>query len=64
MADDDGLLFAKRRHQRDHVADIVEDGVGADIGGRAGPAEPAHVGGDDMETGCRDGADLVPPGIG
>src|SRR5207244_5676079 len=32
MADNDGLLFAKRRHQRDHVADIVEDGVGADVG--------------------------------
>ena len=64
MADNDGLLFAKRRHQRDHVADIVEDGVGADVGGRAGPAEPAHIGGDDMETGFRDGSDLVPPGIG
>ena len=25
MADNDGLLFAERRHQRDHVADIVED---------------------------------------
>ena len=64
MADNDGLLFAKRRHQRDHVADIVEDGVGADVGWRAGPAEPAHIGGDDMEAGFRDGSDLVPPGIG
>ena len=64
MADDDGLLFAERRHQRDHVADIVEDAVGPDISGRAGPAKPAHVGRDDMETGRRDRGDLVPPGIG
>jgi hypothetical protein len=64
MADNDGLFFAKRRHQRNHVADIVEDGVGADFDRRAGPAEPAHIGGDDMETGFRDGSDLVPPGIG
>ena len=64
MADNDSLPFTKCCHQRDHVADIVEDGVGADIGWRAGPAESPHIGGDDMETGCRDGSDLVPPGIG
>ena len=64
MADNDSLLFAKRRHQRDHVADIVEDGVGADVSRRAGPAEPAHIGGNDMETGFGDRSDLVPPGIG
>ena len=64
MADNEGLLFTKRRHQRDHVADIVEDGVGADLGWRAGPAEPAHIGGDDMETGFRDGGDLVSPRVG
>ena len=54
VADDDGLLFAQRRHQRDHVADGIEDAVGADIGGRAGPAIAAHVGSDDMKAGIRD----------
>ena len=39
MADDDRLLFAERRDQRDHVADSVEDAVGVDVGGRAGSAE-------------------------
>ena len=64
MADNDGLLFAERRHQRDHVADIVEEGIGADIGRRAGPAEPAHIGGDDTEAGLCDRRNLVPPGVG
>ena len=64
MADDHGLLFAERLHQRDHVADIVENAVGADIGGRAGLAEAAHVGGSDPEARGRDRRDLVPPGIG
>jgi hypothetical protein len=64
MADDDGLLLAKGRHQRDHVADIVEDAVGGDLGGGAAAAKPAHVGRHDMETGSRDRRDLVPPGIG
>ena len=64
VADDDGLFFAERRHQRDHVAGIVEDAVGLDLGWRTGPAEAAHVGGNDMEAGFRDAPDLVPPGIG
>ena len=64
MADNDGLLFAKRRHQRNHVADIVKEGIGADIGRRAGPAEPAHIGGDDTEAGFRDRRDLMPPRVG
>ena len=33
VADNDGLLFAKRRHQCAHVADIVEDGVVAESAG-------------------------------
>ncbi len=64
MADDDGLLFAKRRNQRNHVADVIEDAVGGDIGRRAGPAETAHIRGDDMEAGRRNRRDLMPPGIG
>jgi len=28
--------FLQRRDQRDHVADVIEDAVRADIGGRAG----------------------------
>ena len=64
MADNGGLLFAKRRHQRDHVADVVKDRVGADIGRRAGPAEPAHIGSDDTEAGLCDRGNLVPPGVG
>ena len=64
MADDDGLLLAERCDQSDHVADRIEDRVGADIGWRAGPAEAAHVGGDDMEAGLGQRRDLVPPGVG
>ena len=64
MADNDGLLFAERRHQRNHVADIVKEGIGADIGRRAGPAEPPHIRGDDTEAGLCDRGNLVPPGVG
>jgi hypothetical protein len=64
VADDDSLLFAQRFHQRDHVADIVENAVGTDIGGRAGSAKASHVGCDDMKTRRRDCRDLVAPGIG
>jgi hypothetical protein len=55
MADDNRLLLAERRHQRDHVADV---------GRRGGPSEPAHIRRSDMEAGFRDSRDLVPPGIG
>jgi hypothetical protein len=64
VADDDSLLFAERLYQGYHVSDSVKDAVGADIGGRAGPAKTSHVGSDDMETRRRDRRDLVPPGIG
>ena len=64
MADDDGLFLAKRRHEGDHVADGVEDGVGADVTRRAALPIAAHVGRHDMETGVGQGRDLVPPGIG
>ncbi len=64
MADNDRLFLAERRDQRDHVADIVEDAVGFHIGRCAAAAKPAHIWGHDMETGIRDGRDLVPPGIG
>ena len=63
MADDGGALFAECRHQRDHVADIVEDGVGADIRRRGSASKPAHIGRHDMEARGRDGRDLMPPGI-
>ena len=64
MADYHGLLFAKRRHQGDHVADIVKDGVGADIGRRTAAAKAAHVGRHDVEAGVCDRGNLVPPGLG
>jgi hypothetical protein len=63
MADDDGLLFAERRDQRDHVADKVEYAVGADVGGRTGAAEAAHIRGDHVETSLSEGRNLMPPGI-
>ena len=54
MADNHGLLFAERGHQRDHIADIVEDAVSVDIGGRAAATKSAHVGRHDVETGRRE----------
>ena len=63
MADNDRLLFAERRDQRNHVADEVEYAVGTDLGGRAGAAEAAHVRRDNVKTGRGDDGDLVPPGI-
>jgi hypothetical protein len=64
VADDHGLRLAERFDQCDHVADGIENAVGVDIGGSAGPAESPHVRRDDMETGSRDRRDLMPPGIG
>jgi hypothetical protein len=64
MADDDGLFFAERGDERDHVADGVENTVGIDIGRRAGSAEAAHIGCRDTESGRGDRRDLMPPGIG
>jgi hypothetical protein len=63
MADDNGALFTQRRHQRDHVANEIEDAVGTDLGGRAGATKAAHIRRDDVETGLGDGRNLVPPGI-
>jgi hypothetical protein len=31
MADDSGLAFAERAHQRHHVPDGIEDAVGGDL---------------------------------
>jgi hypothetical protein len=64
VADDKGVLLAKRCDQRDHVADRVKNAVGADLGRRAGLPKPAHVGRHDMETGLGQGRNLVPPRIG
>src|SRR5207237_332410 len=64
MTDNDRLSLAERRDQRDHVADIVEDAIGRNIRRRAAAAKAAHIWGHHMETGIRDGRDLVPPGIG
>lgn len=64
MADDDGLLLPKRRDQRDHVADGIENAVSGDVGGGAGPAESPHVGYNDPEARLRERLDLVPPRIG
>jgi hypothetical protein len=64
MTDNDRLLLAERRDQRDHVADIVDDAVGVDLRRRSAAAKTAHVGGDDVETRRRDRRDLMPPGIG
>ncbi len=50
MADDGGALFSERGHERDHVADVVEDRVGGDIVRRGGAPEAAHVGRDCTET--------------
>jgi hypothetical protein len=46
------------------LADIVEDGVGAGIGGRGGAAEAAHIWRYHAKTGRGDRRDLVPPGVG
>jgi len=64
MADNDSPLFPKRRNQRHHVADVVEDAVRIDIGRCAGSAETAHIGCCDMETRSRYRRDLMPPRIG
>src|SRR3954452_3154089 len=64
VTDDDGLFFPGRCDQCDHVADVVEDAVGADFSGCAGPAETTHIRRHYMKTGCGDCRDLMPPGIG
>jgi hypothetical protein len=64
MADNDGLSFAERGNQRDHVADVIENGVGTDIVRRAGLAESAHIRRDNMIPCSGNRRDLVPPGIG
>ena len=64
MADNDGLLFAERRDQRDHVPDIIENAVRSDIGGCAGSAKPPHIRCHDMETRSRNRRDLMSPRIG
>jgi hypothetical protein len=64
VPDNDGLLFLQRRDQRDHVADVIEDAVRVDIGGRAGSAKAPHIRRDNMEARRRKRRDLMPPGIG
>jgi hypothetical protein len=64
MADNDGPLFSERCNQRHHVADVVEDAVGIDIGRCAGSAETPHIRCCDMETRSRYRRDLMPPRIG
>ena len=64
MADDGSAFFSQRRDQCDHVADMVEDAVGVDVGGSAGAAEAAHIRCNHAETGLGNGWNLMPPGIG
>jgi hypothetical protein len=64
MADNDSPLFSERRHQRHHVADVVEDAVRIDMNGCAGSAEAPHIRRGDMETRRRKHLDLMPPRIG
>ena len=64
VTDDDGLLFAKRGDQRDHIADVIEYAVSSDFGGCAGSPETAHVRRHDMEACRRNRGDLMPPRIG
>ena len=47
-----------------HVADVIEDAVGVDIGGRAGSPKAPHIRRDNMETRRRKRRDLMSPGIG
>jgi hypothetical protein len=64
MPDNDGLPFSKRCNERDHVADMIEDAVRMDIGGRAASSKTPHIRCCDMETrGCKRWH-LMPPGIG
>jgi hypothetical protein len=51
VPDDHSLCFAERTDQGDHIADVVKDGVGFDVGRRRRAAEAAHVGRDHMKAG-------------
>jgi hypothetical protein len=55
------LLFPEGCDQRDDVADVVEDAVGVDVGGRAGFAKAAHVRCDNAKVGRRQRGQLMPP---
>jgi hypothetical protein len=56
-------LGAQCVEQAHHIADQVQHRVSIDLGGRLGPAVPAHVGRDGVEPRVGQGPELVTPRV-
>ena len=63
VADDQRARLAERGHQRDHVADVMQDRVGGGIVRRGGLPEAAHVGRDGAKACVGERGKLMPPRI-